>query len=376
MQTNHIDVAIVGAGIVGLAHAYMAAKNGHKVGVFERNGQALGATIRNFGMIWPIGQKAGKGLERALRSRRHWCEISDKIGSWLEANGSLHLAYHQDELDLLDEFISITKGEEYECALLTPSEITRKSYGVQEDNLLGGLWSSTELLVDPRTFPSKLAEWLAAVYSVNFYYHTNVDHIEDGILHTPTGEWMFDHAFICCGDDFQTLYPHIFLESSIIKSKLQMMKTASQPYGWTLGPSLCGGLTMAHYESFSTCHSLAMLKRRLEKESPQLTNLGIHVMVNQNAKGQLIIGDSHEYGWSFDPFIKEDINKLIWGYLHNFAKFPIKEIEEKWYGVYAKYPHDTEFVRHPSDKVTIVTGLGGSGMTQSFGLAEELINRL
>ncbi|MFS2126563.1 FAD-dependent oxidoreductase, partial [Pseudomonas sp. Pseusp97] len=59
MTHTHCDVAIVGAGILGLSHAYAAARRGLSVRVFERTATPLGASVRNFGQALVTGQPPG-----------------------------------------------------------------------------------------------------------------------------------------------------------------------------------------------------------------------------------------------------------------------------------------------------------------------------
>ena len=98
------DDAVVGAGILGLAHAYQLARRGRRVVVFERNPRAIGASVRNFGMLWPIGQPFGPLRRLAMRSLQIWLEVLASAGLWHERTGSLHLAYRDDEAQVLREF--------------------------------------------------------------------------------------------------------------------------------------------------------------------------------------------------------------------------------------------------------------------------------
>ena len=60
-----------------------------------------------------------------------------------------------------------------------------------------------------------------------------------------------------------------------------------------------------------------------------------------------------------------------------FLKAPDLNIKEQWHGVYAKMQNGaSEYVNKIDENVTIVNGLGGAGMTLSFGLAEETTNFL
>jgi len=369
---NQADVLIVGAGIVGLAHALACAKRGLRVVVFERNPQAIGASIRNFGMVWPIGQPLGKLGDRALKSRQIWLEMAAQAGFHAEEAGSLHLAYHADEMAVLEEFVRARKSSP-SLALLTPNQVLEKSPAVVKEGLLGALWSSTEVIVDPREAISKLPAYLHQTYGVIFKWGTVVTSIADRVAIAGGEQWRGDRIFICSGADFETLYPQHYASSGITKVKLQMMRTVPQPNHWRLGAALCGGLTLTHYSAFADCPSLPALKERIARETPQFPEWGIHVMMSQNGLGELIIGDSHEYGWCPQPFDRVDLNNHILSYLQGFVQPPSLHIAETWHGVYAKLPDRTELILHPEPGITLVNALSGAGMTLSFGLAEEVV---
>ena len=101
---------VIGAGIVGLAIARSLAERNYAVTVFERTEKAVGASIRNFGMIWPIGQPNGKLYERALRSKSIWRKVCDEADLWSNEVGSLHLAYNDLEWLVMQEFAEVNKN--------------------------------------------------------------------------------------------------------------------------------------------------------------------------------------------------------------------------------------------------------------------------
>jgi D-hydroxyproline dehydrogenase subunit beta len=366
------DDAVVGAGIVGLAHAFHLARQGRRVIVFERNPLACGASVRNFGMLWSIGQPAGPMHEMALRSLEIWIDVLRSCELWHEQTGSLHLAYREDEAQVLAEFTARASADGFQCQMLTASQVAARSGAVKSGGLIAGMWSPMETCVDPRQIIAELPGWLHREFGVHFEFGCAVSDFEPGRVRAGGKPWTAQRLFVCSGDDLQTLYPSVFEGVGFLRCKLQMMRSQSYGPRFKLGPMLAGGLTLRHYKAFQNCPSLSAVKKRLANELPEFDRYGIHVMVSQNGRGELVIGDSHEYGGDVEPFDKPRIDALIIEYLDTFLAAPDLQIAGRWHGIYAKHPSDPYFVARPEPGVTIVTGLGGAGMTLSFGLAEQV----
>jgi FAD dependent oxidoreductase TIGR03364 len=303
-------------------------------------------------------------------------EIGKVSDLWYDPVGSLHLAYHEDEWIVLQELFELFSKEGRDVQLIDADQVRKISSIAREKNCFGGLYSSEEIIVDPREAMVNLAEYFKNELGVQFFFGKAITEVHSGYIHSGGQKISADQIFICSGSDFETLYPETFARFALTKCKLQMMKIVEEETP-RIGPAVCGGLSLIHYASFKDAASLSILRNRYEWEMPELLKWGIHVMVSQNRLGQLTVGDSHEYGMSPDPFDRKFINDLILGYLQEFATLKSPRIIETWNGVYGKFTDgQTELFYSPDKDVFIVNGVGGAGMTLSFGFAAEKVNSL
>jgi FAD dependent oxidoreductase TIGR03364 len=320
-------------------------------------------------MVWPIGQPAGEMLGLALRSREIWLDMLAETKLPFRNTGSLHLAYHADEAAVLQEFADIAPDAGYSCEWLSVAQTLERSHAAVRDGLSGSLWSSTEFTVDPRQTILCVPAFLREL-GVDLRYGEVVRSINLPAIETNCSRYNAETTIVCSGADFQTLYPNVFASSGLTRCKLQMMRTAGQN-GWELGPSLAGGLTLRFYKAFRLCSTLDALKARVSAEKPEFDRWAIHILVSQTADGAITLGDSHEYGDSPDIFDKTEIDRLILKEARTFLRLPSWHLAERWHGVYAYHPQLPFFEASPQPGVRILNGVGGSGMTLSFGLAER-----
>jgi len=363
-----VDDVVVGAGIVGLAHAYHLGRRGRRVLVLERSPRAVGASIRNFGMVWPIGQPLGPRRDLALRSREHWRSVLRAAGIWHDPVGSLHAAYADDEAAVLREL-----AKRDAPTFLSPADALARSPRLVAEGLRGAMFSETEICVDPRQVIAELPAHLSKEHGVDFAFGEAALGVEGGEVRTARRVVEASRVFVCPGDRAGGLFAREIEGAGLRLCKLQMMRTTPVPD--RIGPMLAAGLTLAHYGVFRGCRSLKKLVARLDAELPAHRRFGVHVMVSQNGDGELVLGDSHVYGADAEePFDRPEIDALVLEYLARFFALRGAEVVQRWNGTYVKHPDASHVVLAPSPEVRVVTGFGGAGMTLSFGVADEVVS--
>lgn len=373
MENQSFDLAVVGGGIAGLSFACAAAKKGYRTLLFEKDNAACSASIRNFGLVWPIGQPVGQRYELAMKSREIWLQLSREAGFWINQNGSLFVATCEDELEVLNEYCNYNSSN---AKILSPSEAANISRPILTKKIKGALYSKHEMTVNSPEVIHSLTTYLRKKKNVTIKSGEFVYEAANGIIRTTAGSWRAERILICSGSVTNALYSNVLKQSSLTACKLQMMKFRYGRGTINIGPTICGGLTLHHYESFSKCPSIENLRKRIRQELPEYVKYGIHVLVAQNNYNHLLIGDSHEYGEAISPFDKAVINKLILKYLEQY--FPVKTLElvHSWHGIYMKNPNRVAFVYQADPTTFLITGFGGSGMTLAPAFAESFLSSM
>ncbi|EGF89791.1 FAD dependent oxidoreductase family protein [Asticcacaulis biprosthecium C19] len=365
--TTTYDLAIVGAGVVGLAHAYLAASAGLRVVVIERDGAANGASVRNFGFITVTGQKRGEFYQLARRSRAIWQTVIAELGLRAEHEG-LYMCVRRPESEaILDAFLRTEMGEG--CRLLAPSELPIPlSLDVRRV-----LHSPHEVRLESRDVIPQVAENLRRRLGVDFLYHCTALDVSHGQIATSLGTVRARSVVVCQGDNLSGVFASRLPSFGVSRCKLQMLRLASP--GYRLPGSIMSDLGLVRYLGYSELDEAAALKIRLESEQPQHLKAGVHLIVVQGTDGSLVVGDSHSYDHTPDPFGLEAIDDLILDEYRQVLGAP-PPVLERWIGTYAVSDQQLYFIDTPDTDVRHVVVTCGAGASTAFGIAEKTLSSL
>jgi len=372
-RSQSYDLAVVGAGICGLAHALAAARLGKRIVVIDRDAQANGASVRNFGFVAVTGQQAGDCWRRAMRSRDVWVEIAAAAKIPIEQRGLLMIARRPEARAVLEEFLLTEMGAA--CRLVEPDKIAEFGTGLRANEFAGALYSPHEVRVESRRAIPQLTAYLAERRGVTFLRQTTVHSAVPPRLETSRGPVEAETVVICPGDDFTALNAERIAQCGLTRCKLHMMRLRPETFDQRL-PAIMSDLGMIRYLGYAERLAAKALRARLEAEQGAHVRNGVHLIVVRSVDGSLVVGDSHHYAATPDPFAPTAVDELILDeYSHVFAG-PLPPAVERWTGTYASAPDKLMLVDRPSDAVRLVLITSGSGASTSFAIAEEVIAEL
>ena len=325
-------ILIVGAGILGLSHAFAAAKRGLKVQVFERSATPLGASVRNFGMALVTGQPPGEMLDLARASREIWAGWAQQAGFDLKQNGSYLFARTEAEEHLLDTFCQgRARDFGYRAELLRGADLDRL-YGGQFSHHRAALHGLDDQQLYSREAIPALIGYLQRELGVEFHFSTLVSEVEPGCVHTTAGSFKGAQVSVCSGHDYQTLLAEPLASLDPHICRLQMLRVRPK-IDLQLHHALMTGLSCVHYGAFADLPEAAAVQAEILRDSPHLDRHGIHLLVSPTPYGDLIIGDSHDYGRDPSPFNGEQVDNWMLQLCEQTLGCEV-QVVERWQGVY------------------------------------------
>jgi FAD dependent oxidoreductase TIGR03364 len=366
------DLAVVGAGIVGLSCARAAALKGLRVVVIDRDAQANGASVRNFGFITVTGQERGTVWNRARRTCAIWQEIAKEAGIPILQRGLWMTTRRPEAVPVLEAFLGTEMGEG--CEILSPAAAHARFRELVSRDVRAVLTSANDIRVESREAIPRVAAWLAERFGVVFLRQTTVLTVEPPRLETSRGAVEAGAVVVCPGDDLVGLFPERIARYNVTRCKLQMLRLATP--GFRLPSAVMSDLGLVRYAGYSALPEAAPLRARLEAEQGEHLKHGIHLIVVQSADGSLVVGDSHHYAATPDPFADARVDQLI---LEEFAAAtgrPAPPVLERWTGTYSSAADRMMFIDAPAPEVRIAMVTSGSGASTGFALGEEIITDL
>lgn len=203
-MTQTSDVVIIGAGIIGCATAYFAARAGLSVTVVERGLPAGGTTSRCEGNILVSDKELGPELELTQYSLGIWKgELAEFGHLWeFEAKGGIIVASQESSLSTLERFSSAQRGFGINAQRIDSDELRALEPNVT-DRALGAAFYPEDSQVQPILAATHLLR-LAQLAGAKLVTHAPVTELlraGDRVtgVRTPRGDFSAAHVVNTAG---------------------------------------------------------------------------------------------------------------------------------------------------------------------------------
>ena len=131
---DHVDVVVIGGGIVGCSAAYYLAKAGQRVALVEKGHVAGEQSSRNWGWCRQQGRDRAE-IPLARHSLELWAGLADEIGAdvGFRRTGILFVTKDPAELALWEDWSNYARQHQVHAQVLSPEEAERQDQELQRD---------------------------------------------------------------------------------------------------------------------------------------------------------------------------------------------------------------------------------------------------
>ena len=145
-----VDVAVIGAGVVGTSTAWFLARHGAKVALIEKGRVAGEQSSRNWGWVRQQGRDRDE-LPVMMESNRIWRGLAEETGERdleFTAAGCVYLAEDERKLAAFEEWRDIAREHQLETRMLSANEARETVPGV-EGRWVGGILTPSDGRAEP-----------------------------------------------------------------------------------------------------------------------------------------------------------------------------------------------------------------------------------
>ncbi len=367
-------ITIIGAGILGTAHAWHAIRRGHDVVHLEREVEPRGATVRNFGLVWVSGRSSGE-LDASLRSRTLWAEIGAEVPAiGFRPCGSLTLLRTPAEVAVAEEVCVRADAGRRGFRLLDPGA-ARAINPALRGKYLAALHCTRDGAVESRQALPAIRGALDATGRYTFVPATEARSVDGTrVADDRSNTYDADVVIVCAGAAHGGLVRDLAGDMPVRRVRLQMMQTA--PLDEPLTTAIADGDSLRYYPAYAG-NALDSLQRS-ENQDPVAYEHRMQLLCVQRLHGGLTIGDTHEYTEPFDFDVTEEPYRYLAGVVEELLGRPLPPIRRRWAGVYSQSvdPGRLAYRAEVSPGVWVVTGPGGRGMTLGPVIAEHTADKI
>lgn len=153
---SEVDVAVIGAGIIGVSTAYALAQAGVRVAVFEKSTIACEQSSRNWGWIRTLCRDMAE-VPLAVRANELWRDIHSQVNVGFRQTGILYLAESPADMQKYQQWLDNARPYGVDAVLLDRPATLRR-LPVTNRHWTGGLFSGTDAVAEPNIATHGIAQ--------------------------------------------------------------------------------------------------------------------------------------------------------------------------------------------------------------------------